>query len=338
VTPAAGCSAGLAVRLPASVSEVEHTAALGELALVDAVRDACRDVAGQARAVGINVGAIQAYADALPGATDVPGLDPVAHFVEGDAESVAAFVLCVDAINFGSGWWPTVRKRPGLSGYLTMASGLADRFRARGPWPAEALAGLQAGELAEVLDQDPEHELLPLFAGALRDLGRHVRDETDGSFLRLVSDAAGSAVNLATRLAGWDCFFDVSPYAGRDVPFYKRAQLTAADLHSAGVAHFGDLTRLTAFADNLVPHVLIVDGVLELDPALARRIAAGQLLVHDSAEEVELRACALHAVELLVAATQSRLCAAEIDMVVWTRGQQPHMKARPRPRARNTAY
>jgi len=87
-----------------------------------------------------------------------------------------------------------------------------------------------------------------------------------------------------------------------------------------------------------VPHVLIVDGVLELDPPLARRIAAGQLLVHDSAEEVELRACALHAVELLVAATQSRLCAAEIDMVIWTRGQQPHMKARPRPRARNTAY
>jgi len=51
-----------------------------------------------------------------------------------------------------------------------------------------------------------------------------------------------------------------------------------------------------------------------------------------------LRACALHAIELLVAATQDRLCAAEIDMVLWTRGQQPSMKAHPRPRARTTAY
>ncbi len=306
--------------------------------LVDAVREACRVVAEQAGHVQIKSQAIAAYAAGLPPVADVPGLDPVAHFIEGDAEAVAAVVLCIDAINFGSGWWPTVRKRPGRSGYLTMASGLADRFRARGPWAAKALAEITADELAEVLDQDPGHEVLPLFATALRDLGVHVRDDTDGSFHRVVTDAHGSAVALATRLAGWDCFFDVSPYAGRDVPFFKRAQLTAADVQAAGVARFGDLARLTAFADNLVPHVLSVDGVLEIEPALAARIRAGELLVHDSPEEVELRACALHAIELLVAATQDRLCAAEIDMVLWTRGQQPSMKAHPRPRARTTAY
>lgn len=306
--------------------------------LVAAVREACRVVAEQAGHVQIKSQAIAAYAAGLPPVADVPGLDPVAHFIEGDAEAVAAFVLCIDAINFGSGWWPTVRKRPGRSGYLTMASGLADRFRERGPWAAKALAEITADELAEVLDQDPGHEVLPLFATALRDLGVHVRDDADGSFHRVVTDAHGSAVALATRLASWDCFFDVSPYAGRDVPFFKRAQLTAADLQAAGVARFGDLARLTAFADNLVPHVLSVDGVLEIEPALAARIRAGELLVHDSPEEVELRACALHAIELLVAATHGRLCAAEIDMVLWTRGQQPSMKAHPRPRARTTAY
>ncbi|MGI8752823.1 MAG: queuosine salvage family protein [Acidimicrobiales bacterium] len=310
----------------------------GELPLVDAVRGACRAVADQARHVRINVDAIASYAEGLPAASDVPGLDPTAHFTEGDVEAVAAFVLCIDSINFGSGWWPTVRKRPGRSGSLTMASGLADRFRARGPWTAEELAEIDAGELAEVLDQDPDHEVLPLFANALRDLGSHVRNDAEGSFLRVVTDAGGSAVALATRLAGWDCFFDVSSYAGSQVPFFKRAQLTAADLQAAGVTAFGDLARLTAFADNLVPHVLTVDGVLELDPVLAARIAAEELLAHDSPEEIELRACALHAIELLVAATDGRLCAAEIDMVVWTRGQQPHMKARPRPRARTTAY
>jgi hypothetical protein len=60
--------------------------------------------------------------------------------------------------------------------------------------------------------------------------------------------------------------------------------------------------------------------------------------VHGSPEEVELRACAVHTVELLATATEGRLSPAEIDYVLWTRGQQPTYKAIPRPRSRNTAY
>ncbi len=86
------------------------------------------------------------------------------------------------------------------------------------------------------------------------------------------------------------------------MPFFKRAQIAAADLALAGIAPADDLAELTLFADNLVPHVLRVDGVLEVDPELVARIESEQLLEHDSPEEVELRACALHAVELLVAA------------------------------------
>ena len=57
------------------------------------------------------------------------------------------------------------------------------------------------------------------------------------------------------------------------------------------------------FADNLVPHVLRLDGVLWFDPELVARIERGELIEHGSPEEVEIRACAVHAVELLVAAT-----------------------------------
>jgi hypothetical protein len=121
------------------------------------------------------------------------------------------------------------------------------------------------------------------------------------------------------------------------VPFYKRAQIAAADLALAGIAPAGDLAALTLFADNLVPHVLRVDGVLEVDPALIARIESEQLLVHDSPEEVELRACALHAVELLVAAHGSTTAAA-VDNTLWNRGAQPRYKAIPRHRTRTTDY
>jgi hypothetical protein len=121
------------------------------------------------------------------------------------------------------------------------------------------------------------------------------------------------------------------------VPFFKRAQIAAADLALAGIAPARDLGALTLFADNLVPHVLRLDGVLEVDPALTARIDAGELLEHGSPEEVELRACALDAVERLVA-THGSTTAAAVDNTLWHRGGGPRYKAVPRHRARTTAY
>ena len=307
--------------------------------LSDQVREAAAWVAGRARSVRIEEGRIEAYAATLQPPTHRP--DPETELTDGDREARTAFVICLDAINFGSGWWPTIRKRPGRSGYFTVAAGLTDRFRAAGPWTAAELGQLDAAAIALVLDQDPTHPLMADFAAALRDVGAHVEDDHDGSFVAVLDSAAGSAPTLADLLAGWRAFADVSIYEEREVPFFKRAQIAAADIARAGLAELRDLDRLTAFADNLVPHVLRVDGVLRLDPALTARIEAGELLVHGSPEEVELRAAAVHSIELLTAARAAAgqpLIPAEIDAALWTRGRGGRYKAVPRPRSRNTAY
>jgi hypothetical protein len=254
-----------------------------------------------------------------------------------DPEAAAAFAICMNAINFGSGWWPTIRKRPGMSGFGTMAAGLGERFEAAGAWRPEEVVALDAAAVAEVLGQDPGHPLMAQFASALRDVGRHLLEEHTGRYLAVV-DAADSIPSVAATFAGWDSFADVSSYEERSVPFFKRAQIAAADLHRAGVADLPGSEQLTAFADNLVPHVLRVDGVLRLDPALLARIEAEELLEHGSAEEVELRACAVHAIELLSDATGRLLSPAEIDSILWNRGRGARYKSMPRPRSRNTAY
>src|SRR4051794_40501712 len=99
------------------------------MGLCDDVRRHCAEVAGEARFVTIH---LDAAAGIEPGPP--PRLDPATHYLEGGREDVAAFVLTLDAVNFGSGWFPTLRKRRGRSGYFTVAAGLADRFRAHGPW------------------------------------------------------------------------------------------------------------------------------------------------------------------------------------------------------------
>jgi hypothetical protein len=290
------------------------------MGLLDEVRSSCCEVAETARFVSMDLGAARPPAEADP-----PALDPKAHYLEGGPEDVATYLLTLDAINFGSGWFPTLRKRPGRSGYFTVAWALADRFRAHGPWSNAELRSLGAAELAGVLGQERDHLLMRLYAEALRDLGRFLGSR---SALDLVEEAGGSAERLAAILARGMRFFD-------DRGFYKRAQIVPSDLALAGIATFHDLDRLTIFSDNLVPHVLRVDGVLRYDPALAAHIDAERLL-QPGREEREIRACALHACEQL--AERTGIPPRVLDLRFWNRAQAPEYKAVPRHRTRSVYY
>jgi Potential Queuosine, Q, salvage protein family len=290
------------------------------MGLFDDVRSSCAAVAGSAQSVHIETERLGAVEPGPPAA-----LDPEAHYLEGSREDVIAYLLMNDAINFGSGWFPTLRKRDGRSGYFTVASSLTDRFREHGPWSNAELRELDGPALARVLGQEPEHELMALYAEALRDLGAFLGERSAAEF---VDSCDGSAERLVQELAGGMPFFD-------DPGFYKRAQITANDLALAGVAWFRDIDRLTIFADNLVPHVLRVDGVLSYEPELAAHIDSGELL-EPGREEREIRACALHACEQIAAGlgVPPRM----LDVWLWNRGQEPRYKAVPRHRTRTVFY
>ena len=286
--------------------------------ILQEVRQGCRRIAESARHVRIDV---ERLGGVEPG--PAPALDTESHYLEGTPPDVAAYLLTLDAINFGSGWFPTLRKRAGRSGYFTVAWALADRFRAQGPWTNDELCALDAATIADVLGQERDHELMALYAEALRDLGRFLEERTP---LEVVS--GGSAEALAAELASGMPFF-------ADRGFYKRAQIVPSDMALAGVAEYADLDRLTIFADNLVPHVLRVDGVLRYDDGLATRIDAGELLPPGE-EEREIRACAVHACELI--ATELGVPPRVLDIWLWNRGQQPRYKAVPRHRTRTVYY
>lgn len=317
--------------------------------LFDQVRNACRAVAERSLHVHIQYDQISRYAMSLPLEQALqPHHDPACHYLGHDGDTVAFFIT-LDAINFMSGYNPHLRKRPGMSGYFTIASALSDHFRTRGPLSAQQLTQLTAEHCARLFEQGLEnpavHELMVLYANALNALGRYLLERFGGSFLQLLAAAESSAENLVRLLAEMPYFNDVATYGSVTVPFFKRAQLTAADLALAfdgqGWGYFRDLDRLTIFADNLVPHVLRVDGILVYDEELADRIEREELIPSGSAQEVEIRACAVHAVELLVAELGRRgqpISARGLDYLLWNRGQGPHYKARPRHRTRSVYY
>ena len=321
------------------------------MSITDLVRASCAEIAAKARSVRIDLDAAAEVQPATP-----PPLDPTCHYLEGEPADVADYMLALDTINFGSGWFPTLRKREldgkPVSGYFTVAWALADHVRAHGPPSAAWMSAVSTSEIARILDQAPDNELMSLYAQALRSLGRFLAgtpNPTTSSSSRptrasqtpptlaarraldLVSEA-GSAERLAEMLARGMAMFD-------DRGFYKRAQIVANDLALAGVAEFDDLDRLTIFADNLLPHVLRCDGVLVYDEGLAARIDRGERLTLGGAER-EIRACALHACELI--SKRTGVPARKIDTWLWTRGQSggrgTQYKSRPRHRCRTVFY
>jgi hypothetical protein len=286
------------------------------MGLTDRVRENAAAIAARARHVSIDLERVGSIEPGPP-----PELDPERHYLEGSREDVAAYLLTLDAVNFGSGWFPTLKKRPGCSGYYTVAWALADQWRANGPWPNDELRAMDPDLLAGVLGQEHGHELMALYAAALRQLGDWLGDRHP---LEVIPSSAESLAEALREMP----FFD-------DTGFWKRAQITANDFQLAGIADFEDIDRLTIFADNLVPHVLRVDGVLVYDQLLAARIDAGELLPAGE-EEREIRGCAVHACELI--ANELGIPARDLDVMLWNRGQGERYKSRPRHRTRTVYY
>jgi hypothetical protein len=287
------------------------------MGLCDEVREHCARVAGDARHVRIDLDRLGQIEPGPP-----PVLDPERHYLEGSRDDVAAYLLTLDAINFGSGWFPTLRKRPGCSGYYTVSWALADEWRANGGWSNEELRRMRPDRIAGVLGQERGHELMSLYADALRQLGDFLGDR---HALDLIGASAEALADALTAMPFYD-----------DKGFWKRAQITANDFQLAGIAEFDDIDGLTVFADNLVPHVLRVDGVLRYDDELARRIDAGELIPAGSGEEREIRACAVHACELI--ARELGIPPRDLDVMLWNRGQGERYKSRPRHRTRTVYY
>ncbi len=315
----------------------------------DQIRAATAEVATRARHVHLIASRIPPYAASLAAAGLPELVYDSDHHARGSEADVAAFQLVLDTINFGSGYFPHLRKRPGMSGYYTVSSSLKDRWEQNGPFSGAELRGLQADDCADLFGQSGNEgsaqELMALFAQALNDLGDWLGRRYDDDPLGLIADADHSAARLVDLVAEMPLYRDVASYHDMDVPLYKRAQILSTDLAIAfagqGPGEFHDLDRLTIFADNLVPHVLRVDGLLEYDPALLGRIERGELIPAGSAEEVEMRAVTIHAVECLVAELQQAgisTTARQLDYILWNRGAGELYKSLPRHRTRTVFY
>ena len=318
------------------------------------VLSSCLAVVEQSQYVHLDTAAISTLLDngsplEIPPLTQGPA--PYHYF---DSTAVTAeWIFVLDTINHS--FWPDVDsplwtiyyEGETLSGYWALAASLK-RAMEEGIsiHQAETLVSINSQTLAHIFSGSGKIPLFEERLANLRQAGQVLLDKFQGSFIHVLEEARGSTVELVSLLVSqFSSFNDTASYHGQTVYFFKRAQLLIQDLWSTFSGEFwgsfDDLWQLTAFADYKLPQVLRHLGVIHYKPTLAERIQNLVQIPPSSAEEVEIRAATIWAVELLRQKLSSRgqkVTSAQIDNWLWNLGQDDTYRSLPYHRTRTIYY
>lgn len=307
-------------------------------------------VVKHARHVQIDLKRVQTVAQVLSlRPVPVPSWNFEHHFFDG-TERTVTYIFLLDALNFsfwGEPKWTVKHVQRGADGYWALASCLKKGVE-QDPelLDADSLASLSPDALERILHGNVK---IPMFIERwrnVRELGRVLRDRFGGSAARVVELANGDAAQLARLVAeSFSSFSDTTIYDLHPVHFFKRAQILAGDLYGSFGAQkwgsFRNVDALTAFADYKLPQILRAWGILRYVPSLARRVDRKTPLAKDSAEEIEIRAAMIWAVELLrhaLVAKGKELNSVQMDWFLWESSQSQIPGVKPYHRVRTIYY
>ncbi|KAM3756976.1 hypothetical protein ACB098_02G153500 [Castanea mollissima] len=235
------------------------------------------------------------------------------------------YLFVLDALNFC--FWPDKELN-----YNHLASGLKAALQNdQSAFDADRLQKYTGPQLRELLNWPRPLPLEDERVRLLHEVGCELERSFDGKASNLVKSCGKSGLKLVALVTRhFPGFRDHSLYKGHQVFLYKRAQIFVADLWGAfkGQAYgqFNDIGSITIMADYIVPAVLRQLGVLRYSSTLASTIEANSEIGPGSEEEVELRACSVHAVEkmreLISMKSGKQVLSVELDLWLWASGVQ----------------
>lgn len=133
-------------------------------------------------------------------------------------------------------------------------------------------------------------------------------------------------------VSNFDFFEDKSNYDGKEILFYKRAQLFTSDiLHvREKKEHINvDYSHLIGCADYKIPQVMRCYGMIEFSDSLAEKIDSKIELEEGSLEEIEIRANSLKVINYIYEKLDKRYSRMNINDFIWLLGQDKSKMTKP---------
>jgi hypothetical protein len=278
----------------------------------------------------LDVAAVKAFGASL--ANDANFTGTTCQFESVDAE--AAFILLMHALDFGSGWRPELHMHHRKGAWLTIKPGVEALYKLAPNLglTSEWLCSLTLHDVASAfsLQNNSSLDLLVKYLlDALHELGTN--SVYFGSLEAFVtatfektSPSAAPAGNFILALVNQfpKTFDDQYIIRTQRVCFFKKAQLVVGEMYHRfrdedSRFAFSDGELLTAYVDNVICAAMRYKGIVVPSEQLVDMIEAGVEVESGSECEVSLRAAAMCAVDLVVAATNKALTSAELGNYLW---------------------
>lgn len=260
------------------------------------------------------------------------------------------FLLLFNSISFsywGDPKWKIIYHSEEVDGAFGLVSAIAKAIENKIPiLDAKFLSEIKEKELGKILEGNVQIPLFEERLNILREVGTTLVNKFDGDFSNLVKEADGDSQKLLSLIIeNFPSFDDSSTYKGKEVYFYKRAQLLIADIAQAFSGHeFGKLKnidKLTACADYKLPFVLRRLGIFSYSDYLADKIDNKIQIDKDSEEEIELRANTIWVIELIKQRVKKEIAYADsihINDHIWMISQKKLKNDKPYHLTRTTSY
>lgn len=256
------------------------------------------------------------------------------------------WIFVIDTLNFcfwtagGNNKWEVTWQGKTYTGYFALCAAINraidEGYSITNP---TTYGRISIKDLKYILRGDNESYSCPLIKerlDCLHQVGLVLQEQFDGKFLNVIKACENSAVKLLNIVVdNFKCYKDEAVYNGKKIAIYKRAQILIGDIWACfkgkEYGYFKDIEELTMFADYRVPQVLIHFGAMEYTDNLMERLKKGEkngfkslkaelfelkfnvfmfadeILKNGSEEEVEIRGCSIHAVELVVQEVKRQL-------------------------------
>jgi len=152
--------------------------------------------------------------------------------------------------------------------------------------------------------EDVEIPLLEKRLEILREVGETVCRYHDSNFGNVVNSANRDALALLDIIVNeFPSFNDSASFEVEKIKFHKRAQLLISDIYNVfegkDYGKLENIGKLTVCADYILPMVLRHIGILEYSLELSGRVDKKILIPAGTAEEIEIRANTIIAVEMI---------------------------------------
>lgn len=193
------------------------------------------------------------------------------------------------------------------TGYMALCAALTRAVEAGIPITSPKFyASITEKDVKEIFASSSSSEI-PLIEHRVRNLhesGRILNEKFGGSFANCIRQCNQSALQLLKLITTeFTSFRDEGLIQGKRVSFYKRAQILVGDIwglfRGDGLGKFHDIDSLTMFADYRVPQSLVHFGALEYSDQLYELLNKNHMFQNGDREEMEIRGCSIHAVELI---------------------------------------